>query len=37
LSKLLGSAYRSGRSGRWLKAKNPVAPAVRREPEEEWR
>jgi hypothetical protein len=33
----LGSAYRSGRSRQWLKVKNPAAPAVRREAEEEWR
>jgi hypothetical protein len=29
--------YRSGRSRRWLKIKNPAAPAVRRDAEEEWR
>jgi hypothetical protein len=27
----LGSHYRSGRSRNWLKAKNPEAPAVKRE------
>ena len=26
----------SGRSGRWLKFKNPNAPAVKREAEEDW-
>jgi ATP-dependent DNA ligase len=36
-SKRLGSLYRSGRSKHWLKVKNPKAPAVRREAEEEWR
>jgi hypothetical protein len=33
----LGSAYRSGRSPDWLKFKNPEAPAVQREAEEDWR
>jgi hypothetical protein len=28
--------YRSGRSRDWLKMKNPDAPAVKREAEEEW-
>jgi bifunctional non-homologous end joining protein LigD len=37
VSKRRGSAYRSGRSPDWLKMKNPGAPAVRRETEEEWR
>src|SRR5215471_2141520 len=37
VSKRLGSRYRSGRSKDWLKFKNPAAPAVKREPEEEWR
>jgi bifunctional non-homologous end joining protein LigD len=37
LSKRLGSPYRSGRSKHWVKVKNPAAPAVRREAEEEWR
>jgi hypothetical protein len=32
----LGSPYRAGRSAQWLKVKNPAAPAVRREAEEEW-
>jgi len=37
VSKRLGSRYRSGRSPDWLKFKNPNAPAVRREAEEDWR
>ena len=36
VSKRLGSRYRSGRSKDWLKFKNPQAPAVRREAEEDW-
>jgi bifunctional non-homologous end joining protein LigD len=36
VSKRLGAPYRSGRVDHWLKAKNPVAPAVRREAEEDW-
>jgi hypothetical protein len=32
----LGSRYRSGRSPDWLKFKNPDAPAVKREAEEDW-
>jgi bifunctional non-homologous end joining protein LigD len=36
VSKRLGSPYRSGRSKDWLKFKNPDAPAVKREAEEEW-
>jgi len=36
VSKRLGSYYRSGRTKDWLKFKNPEAPAVRREAEEEW-
>jgi bifunctional non-homologous end joining protein LigD len=36
VSKRLGSPYRSGRSKDWLKMKNPAAPAVKREAEEEW-
>jgi bifunctional non-homologous end joining protein LigD len=36
VSKRLGSTYRSGRSRQWVKIKNPAAPAVRREVEEEW-
>ncbi len=36
VSKRLGSSHRSGRSPNWLKVKNPKAPAVKREAEEEW-
>ena len=36
VSKRLGSRYRSGRSPDWLKLKNPAAPAVKREAEEDW-
>jgi ATP-dependent DNA ligase len=36
VSKRLGSRHRSGRSKDWLKFKNPEAPAVKREAEEEW-
>jgi bifunctional non-homologous end joining protein LigD len=36
VSKRLGSSYRSGRSPHWLKIKNPKAPAVIREAEEDW-
>jgi len=36
VSKRLGSAYRSGRVDHWLKIKNPAAPAVRREADEDW-
>ena len=36
VSKRLGSTYRSGRTSDWLKFKNPDAPAVKREAEEEW-
>jgi ATP-dependent DNA ligase len=36
LSKRLGSPYRSGRSVHWVKIKNPKAPAVKREAEEDW-
>ncbi len=36
VSKRLGSPYRSGRVDHWLKIKNPAAPAVRREAEEDW-
>jgi bifunctional non-homologous end joining protein LigD len=35
VSKRLGSRYRSGRSGDWLKFKNPAASAVKREAEED--
>ena len=34
--KRLGSHYRSGRVDHWLKVKNPAAPAVKREAEEDW-
>src|SRR6516165_4801024 len=37
VSKRLGSLYRSGRSPHWVKVKNPKAPAVKREEEENWR
>ena len=36
VSKRLGSPYRSGRSRDWLKMKNPSAPAVKQEAEEDW-
>ena len=36
VSKRLGSRYRSGRSPDWLKFKNPTAPAVKPEAEEDW-
>jgi bifunctional non-homologous end joining protein LigD len=36
VSKRKDSRYRSGRSPNWIKSKNPDAPAVRREAEEEW-
>src|SRR5262245_3780451 len=36
VSKRKGSTYRSGRSSDWLKMKNPNAPAVKREAEEDW-
>ena len=36
VSKRLGSRYRSGRSADWIKTKNPNAPAVKREAEEDW-
>jgi ATP-dependent DNA ligase len=36
VSKRLGSRYRPGRSQDWLKFKNPDAPAVKRETEEDW-
>jgi ATP-dependent DNA ligase len=37
VSKRRNSPYRSGRSPHWIKSKNPDAPAVRREAEEDWR
>ena len=36
VSKRKDSPYRSGRSPDWLKMKNPNAPAVKREGEEDW-
>jgi hypothetical protein len=36
VSKRLGSMYRRGRSPHWVKVKNPNAPAVKREAEEDW-
>jgi bifunctional non-homologous end joining protein LigD len=36
VSKRLGSHYQSGRVDHWLKIKNPAAPAVKREAEEDW-
>jgi ATP-dependent DNA ligase len=36
VSKQLGSSYRSGRADCWVKVKNPNAPAVTREAEEDW-
>jgi ATP-dependent DNA ligase len=36
VSKRRGSRYRSGRSPDWIKSKNPNAPAVKREAEEDW-
>jgi len=32
----IGSRYVSGRTDTWIKVKNPVAPAVKREAEEDW-
>ena len=36
VSKRLGSPDHSGRSKHWIKVKNPKAPAVKRESEEDW-
>ena len=36
VSKRKQSRYRSGRSPDWIKSKNPHAPAVKREAEEDW-
>ena len=36
VSKRLGSRYVSGRTDNWIKVKNPAAPAVKREAEEDW-
>jgi bifunctional non-homologous end joining protein LigD len=37
VSKRKDSRYRSGRSPNLIKSKNPDAPAVKREAEEDWR
>jgi bifunctional non-homologous end joining protein LigD len=36
VSKRVGSPYRSGRFSDWIKVKNPAAPAVKGEAEEDW-
>jgi hypothetical protein len=36
VSRRAGSLYRSGRSPHWVKVKNPKAPAVTREADEDW-
>jgi ATP-dependent DNA ligase len=36
VSKRRGSRYARGRSSNWIKVKNPDAPAVRRQREEQW-
>jgi bifunctional non-homologous end joining protein LigD len=36
VSKRRNSPYRSGRTPHWIKSKNPNAPAVKREAEEDW-
>jgi ATP-dependent DNA ligase len=36
VSKRLGSPYVSRRSRHWIKSKNPAAPVVKREAEEDW-
>jgi ATP-dependent DNA ligase len=36
VSKRLGSPYCAGRSDHWIKVKNPTAPAIKREAEEDW-
>jgi bifunctional non-homologous end joining protein LigD len=36
VSKGVGSRYVSVRADNWIKVKNPAAPAVRREAEEDW-
>jgi len=36
VSKRKDLRYRSGRSPDWIKSKNPDAPAVKREAEEDW-
>ena len=35
MSKRLGSRYSSGRTDNWIKVKNPAAPTVKREAEED--
>ena len=37
IAKRLDAPYRSGPSKAWLKSKNPLSEAVRREAEEDWR
>jgi hypothetical protein len=36
VDRLTGEVRRSGRTKNWLKFKNPDAPAVKREAEEDW-
>jgi hypothetical protein len=36
MKRCVRSQYRSGRSPHWIKSKNPNAPAVKRETEEDW-
>ena len=36
VSKRVGPRYASGRTDNWIKVKNPAAPAVKREAEEDW-
>jgi bifunctional non-homologous end joining protein LigD len=36
VSKRLGSQYRMGRTDHWIKTKNPLSPAVKREREIDW-
>jgi bifunctional non-homologous end joining protein LigD len=36
VSKRRDSRYSSGRSPHWLKSKNPNAPALKREAEQDW-
>jgi bifunctional non-homologous end joining protein LigD len=36
VSNRLDSTYRRGRSPHWIKVKNPSAPSVKREAEEDW-
>jgi ATP-dependent DNA ligase len=36
VGKCLGSPYPSGHSRHWVRSKNPAAPAVKREAEEDW-